>query len=260
MDFEYILLKIDEEIASITINRPELLNVISPAVYHELKESLIMLSSDPAVKAVIITGAGKKAFVAGADISAISEMSSIDVMNFAAEVKETISRIETMPKPVVAAVNGLALGGGCELALACDFRVASSSAKFGHPEVNLGIVPGNGGTQRLTMLVGMSKAKELIMLGEIIPAEQALQIGLVYQVVEADKLLPAAMQLAKKLSQKAPVALAMAKRCIHRAVGSDTDDGLEFEINCLAHCFSTQDQKEGMKAFLEKRTPVYKGY
>jgi len=260
MDFAYILVNVHDGIATITINRPELLNALSPAVYHELNEGLIMLSSDPAVKAVIITGAGIKAFVAGADIAAMSVMSSNEAIHFAAAGKEAVSRIETMSKPVIAAINGLALGGGCELALACDFRVASSTAKFGQPEINLGIIPGNGGTQRLTRLVGMSKAKEMIMLGEIISAEQALQIGLVYQVVEAEQLMPVAVQLAKKLSQKAPVALAMAKRSIHRAIGSDADDGLEFEINCFAHCFSTRDQKEGMKAFLEKRSPIYKGY
>ncbi|HBY05250.1 MAG TPA: crotonase [Desulfotomaculum sp.] len=260
MDFEYLLLNVDDGIATITINRPELLNAITPAVYHELKESLIMLSSDSAVKALIITGAGNKAFIAGADIAAMSKMSSIEAMRFAAAGKEAVSRIEKISKPVIAAINGLALGGGCELALACDFRVASITAKFGQPEINLGIIPGNGGTQRLTRLIGMSKAKEMIMLGEIISAEQALQIGLVNQVVGAEQLMSETVQLAKKLSQKAPVALSMAKRCIHRAIGSDTDDGLEFEINCFAHCFSSQDQREGMKAFLEKRAPIYKGY
>lgn len=259
MDFEYLLLDKDDGIATITINRPELLNAINPAVYHELKESLTILSSDSEVKAVIITGAGKKAFIAGADIAAMSVMSSIEAMRFAAAGKEAVSRIESMSKPVIAAVNGLALGGGCELALACDFRVASSNAKFGQPEINLGIIPGNGGTQRLTRLVGISKAKEIIMLGDIISAEQALQIGLVHQVVEPEQLMPETVKLAKKLSKKAPVALSMVKRCIHRAIGSDTDDGLESEIDCFAHCFSTLDQKEGMKAFLEKRAPIYKG-
>ncbi|KUK52745.1 MAG: Enoyl-CoA hydratase/carnithine racemase [Desulfotomaculum sp. 46_296] len=196
MDFEYLLLNIDDGIATITINRPELLNAITPAVYHELKESLIILSSDSAVKALIITGAGNKAFIAGADIAAMSKMSSIEAMRFAAAGKEAVSRIEKISKPVIA----------------------------------------------------------------IISAEQALQIGLVNQVVGAEQLMSETVQLAKKLLQKAPVALSMAKRCIHRAIGSDTDDGLEFEINCFAHCFSSQDQKEGMKAFLEKRSPIYKGY
>jgi enoyl-CoA hydratase len=212
------------------------------------------------VKVVIITGAGKKAFIAGADIAAMSTMSSIEALQFAVAGKETVSRIEAMSKPVIAAVNGLALGGGCELAMACDFRVAASSAVFGHPEINLGIIPGNGGTQRLTRLVGISKAKEIIMLGEMIAAERALQIGLVHQVVESEKLMTEAIQLAQKLAQKAPVALAMAKRSIRRAAGSDTEEGLDFELNCFANCFSTQDQKEGMKAFLEKRSPRFVGY
>ena len=259
MNFEYILLNLDNGIATITINRPEILNALSPAVYHELNECLKTLASDPAIKAVIITGAGNKAFVAGADIAAMSTMSSNEAFEFAVGGKETVSRIESMSKPVIAAINGLALGGGCELALACDFRVATSSAKFGQPEVNLGIIPGNGGTQRLTRLVGRSKAKEMIMLGEIITAEQALNLGLVNQVVESEKLMPAAFQLAKKLSQKAPIALAMAKRSIHRAAGADTEEGLDYELNCFAHCFSTQDQKEGMQAFLEKRPPRFKG-
>lgn len=259
MDFEYILLSADDGIATITVNRPEILNALSPAVYYELNEGLKILASDTTVKAVIITGAGKKAFIAGADIAAMSIMSSNEALQFAAAGKETVSRIEAMPKPFIAAINGLALGGGCELALACDFRVAADSAVFGQPEINLGIIPGNGGTQRLTRLVGISKAKEMIMLGETISAEQALQIGLVHQVVKGEQLIPAAEQLAKKLSQKAPIALAMAKRSIHRALGSDTDDSLEFELNCFAHCFSTKDQKEGMKAFLEKRTPQFTG-
>lgn len=259
MNYEYILIQVDEGIATITINRPELLNALSPAVYHELNEGLKELASDPDVKAVIITGAGNKAFVAGADISAMSAMSANDALLFGAIGKETSGRIENMPKPVIAAINGLAFGGGCELALTCDFRVASRSAKFGQPEINLGIIPGGGGTQRLTRLVGISQAKAMIMLGDAITAEQALQIGLVHQVVEADQLMPAAVQLAKKLAQKAPIALAMAKRSINRAVGSDTDDGFEFEIHCFAHCFSTKDQKEGMKAFIEKRPPQFTG-
>ncbi|MDA8235026.1 MAG: enoyl-CoA hydratase-related protein [Clostridia bacterium] len=259
MDFEYMLVNVDEGIATIIINRPETLNALSPAVYHELKEALTKLTSNPMVKAVIITGAGSKAFIAGADIAAMSIMSSNDALLFGEAAKEVSFRIESMSQPVIAAINGLALGGGCELALACDFRVAASSAKFGQPEINLGIIPGNGGTQRLTRLVGVSKAKEMIMLGDLVSAEQALQLGLVHQVVEADQLMPSAVQLAKKLSQKAPIALAMAKRSIHRAVGSDTEEGLAFELNCFAHCFSTQDQKEGMKAFLEKRTPQYTG-
>lgn len=259
MDFEYMLLNVDDGIATVTVNRPEILNALSPAVYHELNEGFKMLASDSSVKAVIITGAGKKAFVAGADIAAMSTMSANEALQFAEAGKETVMRIEAMPKPVIAAINGLALGGGSELALACDFRVAAASAVFGQPEINLGIIPGNGGTQRLTRLVGISKAKEMLMLGGTISAQQALQYGLVHQVVEAEQLIPTVEQLAKKLSQKAPVALAMIKRCIHRAMGSDTEDGLDFELNCFAHCFSTQDQKEGMKSFLEKRAARFTG-
>lgn len=259
VNFKYILINVDDGIATLTVNRPEALNALSPAVYHDLNEGLKMLASDTTVKAVIITGAGNKAFIAGADIAAMSSMSANDALLFGAAAKEAELRIEAMAQPVIAAINGLALGGGCELAMVCDFRVAASSAKFGQPEVNLGIIPGGGGTQRLTRLVGVSKAKELIMLGDIISAAQALQIGLVHQVVEAEQLIPTAVKLAQKLSQKAPVALAMAKRSIQRAVGIATNDGLEVELNCFAHCFSTRDQKEGMKAFLEKRSPQFTG-
>lgn len=259
MKYEYILVQADGGIATVTINRPELLNALNPGVYHELNAALTTLASDSSVKAVILTGAGSKAFVAGADISAMSTMSPDEVLRFGAIGKETSQRIESMPQPVIAAINGLAFGGGCELALTCDFRVASRSAKFGQPEINLGIIPGGGGTQRLTRLVGVSQAKVLIMLGDAITAEQALQIGLVHQVVDAEEVMPAAVKLANKLAQKAPVALAMAKRAIQRAAGSDTDEGFEFELNCFAHCFSTQDQKEGMKAFLEKRPPQFTG-
>jgi enoyl-CoA hydratase len=259
MDFKYLLFSIDDGIATITINRPETLNALNPGVYHELSECMTKLASDPTVKVVIITGSGNKAFVAGADIAAMSTMSANDALTFGIAAKEATVRIETLSKPVIAAINGFTFGGGLELAMTCDFRVAASSAKFGQPEINLGIIPGGGGTQRLTRLVGVGKAKEMIMLGDVISAEQALQIGLVHQVVEADQLILAAVQLAKKLSQKAPVALAMAKRSIQRAMGSDTEDGLEYELNCFAHCFATQDQREGMKAFLEKRTPQYTG-
>jgi enoyl-CoA hydratase len=259
LNYKYIIVQVDEGIATITINRPESLNALNPSVYQELNAALTILASDPGVKAVIITGAGNKAFVAGADISAMSTMSPSEVIRFGAIGKETSQRIESIPQPVIAAINGLAFGGGCELALTCDFRVASRSAKFGQPEINLGIIPGGGGTQRLTRLVGMSQAKALIMLGDSISAEQALQIGLVHQVVDAEQVMPASVKLAKKLSQKAPIALAMAKRAIQRAAGSDTDEGFEFELNCFAHCFSTQDQKEGMKAFLEKRPPQFIG-
>ncbi len=259
MDFEYLLLNVDDGIATITINRPETLNALSPAVYHELSEGLTMLASDSAVRAVIITGSGNKAFIAGADIAAMSIMSANDALAFGAAAKEATVRIETMSQPVIAAINGFTFGGGCELALTCDFRVAARSAKFGQPEINLGIIPGNGGTQRLTRLVGVSKAKEMIMLGDVITAEQALKIGLVHQVVGAEQLMATAVGLAKKLAQKAPIALAMAKRSIQRSIGSDIEDGLEYELNCFAHCFSTQDQKEGMKAFLEKRPPQFTG-
>lgn len=259
MDFAYLVTDVRDEIGIVTINRPEILNVLSPAVYHELNSSLLALTADSAVKAVIITGAGNKAFVAGADITAMRSMTADQALQFATIAQEALMLIETMSKPVIAAVNGIALGGGFELALACDFRVAVRSAKFGLPETKLGIIPGSGGTQRLAGLVGVSKAKEMILLAEILPAEEALALGLLNKVVEQEQLMAAAMELAQRLARQAPVALAMAKRSIRRAVGPDSSGGLEFEANCFAHCFSTLDQKEGMQAFLDKRPPQFTG-
>ncbi len=255
MDFACLVTDVRDGIGIVTINRPEILNVLSPVVYHELNSSLMELTTDSTVKVVIITGAGSKAFAAGADILSMSSMNSDEALQFATIAQETLLIIETMPKLVIAAINGLALGGGFELALACDFRLAVRSAKLGLPEITLGIIPGSGGTQRLTGLVGVSKAKEMILLAEILTAEEALAIGLINKVVEGEQLMVAAMELAQRLSPQAPVAMAMAKRSIRRATGLDSRGGLEFEANCFAHCFSTQDQKERMQAFIEKRKP-----
>lgn len=259
MDYACLVTDVRDGIGIITINRPEILNALSPVVYHELNSSLLELTADSTVKAVIITGAGNKAFVAGADILSMSSMNSDEALHFATIAQETLLLIEAMPKLVIAAINGLALGGGFELALACDFRLAVRSAKLGLPEITLGIIPGSGGTQRLTSLVGVSKAKEMILLAKILSAEEALAIGLVNNVVEGEQLMVAAMELAQRLSRQAPVAMAMAKRSIRRATGPDGRGGLEFEANCFAHCFSTLDQKEGMQAFIEKRTAQFTG-
>lgn len=259
MDFACLETEIRDGIGIVTINRPEILNVLSPVVYHELNSSLVELTADPTVKAVILTGAGKKAFVAGADILSMSSMNADEALQFATKFHETFLFIENMPKLVIAAINGIAFGGGLQLALACDFRLAVPSAELGLPEIKLGIIPGSGGTQRLAGLVGVSKAKEMILLGESITAGEALAIGLINKVVEEEQLMAAAMELAQRISRQAPVAMAMAKRSLWRATNPNGFGGMEFEANCLAHCFSTQDQKEGMQAFIEKRTPQFTG-
>lgn len=259
MDYACLETDVKEGIGIVTINRPEILNALSPVVYHELNSCLVELTADPTVKVIIITGAGNKAFVAGADILSMSSMNADEALNLAKIAHQPLLLIENMPKMVIAAINGVALGGGLELALACDFRLAVRNAKLGLPEIKLGIIPGSGGTQRLTGLVGLSKAKEMILLSEVITAEEALAIGLINKVVEEDQMMVAAMELAQRLALQAPVAMAMAKRSIRRSSGLNSNGGLEFESNCFAHCFSTQDQKEGMQAFIDRRTPQFTG-
>lgn len=259
MDYSCLETVITNGIGLVTINRPETLNVLSPVVYHELNASLGELNNDSAVKAIIITGAGNKAFVAGADILSMMSMNADEALHFSNNAQKTLLYIEEIPKMVIAAINGVALGGGLELALACDFRLAVSKAKLGLPEIKLGVIPGSGGTQRLAKLVGLPKAKEMILLSEIITAEQALAVGLINKMVEEKELMPAAMEIAQKISRQAPVAMAMAKQALRWASGPNGNGGMELEANCFARCFTTQDQKEGMSAFVEKRTPQFTG-
>lgn len=259
MEYKNIEVKIEKGIATITINRPKALNALNTETLEELKNVLEVLQNDDGVKVIVITGAGEKAFVAGADISEMKDMSVFDAKKFAELGQKVFRKIELMKKPVIAAVNGYALGGGCELALACDIRIASRNAKFGQPEVGLGIIPGFGGTQRLPRIVGVSKAKELIYTGDMIDAEEALRIGLISKVVEQDKLLEEAYGIAKKIMSKGLVAVSLAKEAINKSLEVDIDSGMEYEANAFALCFGTQDQKEGMAAFLEKRAPKFEG-
>jgi len=259
VEYKNIDVKKEEGIATITISRPKALNALNTETLEELENVLEVLQNDDGVKVIVITGAGEKAFVAGADISEMKDMSVFEAKKFAELGQKVFRKIELMKKPVIAAVNGYALGGGCELALACDIRIASRNAKFGQPEVGLGIIPGFGGTQRLPRIVGVSKAKELIYTGDMIDAEEALRIGLISKVVEQDKLLEEAYGIAKKIMSKGLVAVSLAKEAINKSLEVDIDSGMEYEANAFAMCFGTQDQKEGMAAFLEKRAPKFEG-
>jgi enoyl-CoA hydratase len=256
--YETLLLERRERVAIITINRPEKRNALTVKTREEGAALLDELRNDDSVGVVVFTGAGDKAFIAGADIAEFAGRTAImqrDVMTS----RSLFTAIDTFPKPVIAMINGYCLGGGCELALACDIRIASETASFGQPEINLGIIPGGGGTQRLTRLVGEGKAMELILTGEIIDAKTAFSIGLVNHVVPADQLQAKTMEIANRIADKGPVALKLAKEAIKTASRSLLDEGLRREVDLFALCFSTEDKDEGVKAFLEKRKPSFKG-
>ncbi len=256
--YETLLLERRSRVAIITINRPDKRNALNIKTREEGAALLEDLRNDDSVRVVVFTGAGDKAFVAGADIAEFAGRTAItqrDVMTG----RSLFTAIDTFPKPIIAMVNGYCLGGGCELALACDIRIASDSASFGQPEINLGIIPGGGGTQRLTRLVGEGKAMELILTGEIIDAKTAFSIGLVNHVVPGDQLEAKTMDIANRIAEKGPIALKLAKEAVKIAARSTLDEGLRREVDLFALCFSTEDKDEGVKAFLEKRKPVFRG-
>jgi len=253
-----IVLEIEERIGIIRINRPDALNALNREIYLELEKTIDEIEINDQIKVVIITGSGDKAFIAGTDVVEMKNLSVIEAKEYAKKAGVAIDKIEALNKPVIAAINGFALGGGCEVALACDIRIAAENARLGFPEVGLGIIPGSGGTQRLPRLIGMSKAKELIFTAEIINANEALKIGLVNKVVPQEKLLDEAKNIARKIANKGKVALSLAKEAINRGFEIDVHSGLAFEIECFSLCFSTQDQKEGFLAFFEKRKPQFK--
>jgi len=258
MSYKNLKLQVKAGILHLVINRPDKLNALNFETLDELKDAMKSVYDDDEVKAIIITGDGEKAFVAGADISEFTQLNKINSRKISENGQDIFSLIEKCPKPVIAAVNGFALGGGCELALACHMRVASDNAKLGLPEVTLGILPGYGGTQRLTLLVGKGKAFEMIMTGEMITAEHAEKIGLVNYVVPQAELLPKCEAILQKIMQRAPIAIAQTVECVN-AVYNETKDGYEVEANSFAICTKTEDFKEGTKAFLEKRKPEFKG-
>jgi enoyl-CoA hydratase len=254
-----ILFEKKEGIGFITINRPEKLNALNRETMEELECLLYEVGKDEEVKVLIITGAGEKAFVAGADIKELSELTPLKAKEFSEKGQEIFSMIENMKKPVICAVNGFALGGGCELALACHIRIASKTAKFGQPEVKLGLIPGYGGTQRLSRLVGKGLASELILTGDMIDAEEALKIGLVNKVVEPSELIPTCVSIAKKIMANSPVAVKLSLHAINKGINMSLDEGLALEANLFSLCFASEDAKEGTRAFLEKRQPNFKG-
>ncbi len=259
MAYENINYTVENGIATIAINRPKALNALNLATLTELKDVVEKIAVDKAVQVVIITGAGEKSFVAGADIVEMSTKNAVEGRVWGQVGQNIFTEIENLPQPVIAAVNGFALGGGCELACACDIRYASENAKFGQTEVGLGITPGFGGTQRLTRVVGRGHAKELIYTANIIDAQEALRIGLVNKVVPQAELMDAVMKLAKTITKKAPVAVQLAKAAINRGINCDVVTGISYEAEVFGLCFATADQKEGMKAFIEKRKPTFEG-
>ena len=239
-------------VAVLTIDRPKALNALNPEVLADLKAAFEGLDQNT-VRCVVLTGAGDKSFVAGADIGSMSTMTRAEGEAFGKLGNDIFLMIESFPLPVIAAVNGFALGGGCELAMSCDIRICSDNAMFGQPEVGLGITPGFSGTQRLPRRVGIAKAKELIFSGKVIGAEEAKAIGLVNEVYAPEELLDAAVKMAQSFTANAPIAVKYSKACIDRGLQMDIDDGIALENELFAMCFATEDQKEGMSAFLEKR-------
>jgi enoyl-CoA hydratase len=259
MEFANLLVEISDGIAVVTINRARALNALNQATLEELHCAFGELAENTAVQVIIITGIGEKAFVAGADIAAMQPLSALEARRFAKLGHQVMRSIEACPKPVIAAVNGFALGGGCELALACDIRLAAETARFGQPEVNLGVIPGFGGTQRLARLVGKGLALELILTGDMLDANAALRIGLANKVVPQAELLDAAKKLAAKIGSKGPYAVRLAKEAVRNGLEMDLDRANQYEAELFGLCFASNDQKEGMTAFLEKRPAVFTG-
>ena len=253
MDYQNILFAVEDGIATITINRPKALNALNQATVSELKDVVEKIATDKAIKVVIITGAGAKSFVAGADIKEMASKNAAEGREWGQFGQNVFTEIENLPQPVIAAINGFALGGGCELSCACDIRYAAENAKFGQPEVGLGITPGFGGTQRLARLVSPGMAKQLIYTAKNIKADEAYRIGLVNAVYPLEELLPAAEKLAETIAKNAPIAVRACKKAINDGLQVDMDRAIVIEEELFGSCFETADQKEGMGAFLEKR-------
>ena len=249
---EFITYEVEGQIGIITINRPKALNALNSAVLDELDKALDAVDQE-AIRCLILTGAGEKSFVAGADIGEMSTLTKAEGEAFGKKGNDVFRKLETFPIPVIAAVNGFALGGGCEISMSCDIRICSENAVFGQPEVGLGITPGFGGTQRLARIVGTGKAKEMIYGARNIKAEEAYRIGLVINVYPAEELMPAAKKLASTIARNAPIAVRNCKRAINEGIQVDMDQAIVIEEKLFSSCFETCDQKEGMNAFLEKR-------
>jgi len=262
--YSSLLIEKENNIATLTINRPDKMNALNKTVLDELDRAIDELNADSSIRSIIITGAGPKAFVAGADISEFKGLNKEQAIAMAEKGQRIFKKIEDSSKPIVAAVNGFALGGGCELAMSCHFRLASENAKFGQPEVNLGLIPGYGGTQRLTQLVGKGKSMELQMTAHMIDANEAMQLGLVNHVTSPESLLERTKDILTVIQSKAPVAVGKVIECVNVAVVSDSaytngKSGFDKEVEAFGECFMTEDMKEGTTAFLEKRKANFKG-
>lgn len=242
-----------------TIDREKKLNAIDASVLDALEEGIRSVASDASVRAVVLTGAGERAFAAGADIAAMRQMTAIEAESFAERGQRIFSALSALPVPVIAAVSGFALGGGCELMMSCDMVIASETAKFGQPEINIGVMPGAGGTQRLTRAVGKVKSMEMVLTGRMISADEALRWGLINKVVPVEYYLEEAKSWAKEIASKPPVAVKLAKEAVLKSFDTTIEGGLEFERKNFYLLFASEDQKEGMKAFAEKRKPEWKG-
>ena len=258
MSHEYINTSIHNYIATVTINQPKTLNSLNIKMLDEFEQLIDQLLEDPEVKVTIIRGAGKKAFVAGGDIAAMQPLGPLEARKVVDKAQRIFNKIEFGPKVFIAAINGYALGGGCELALACDIRLAASHAKIGLPEISLGIIPGWGGTQRLPRLVGKGKAKELMLTGSMIDAEEAYRIGLVNHVHSAEILMTKAETMAHEIAHKSQFAVGLIKKAVNNGLEMPVDKAFAYEAELFSLCFASADQKEGMQAFLEKRIPLWK--
>ena len=259
MDYKNLLVEFKDGIATVKINRPKALNALNSETLDELKHVGNALNDNKDVRIVIVTGEGEKAFIAGADILEMKDMNALEGMTFSQRGHEAFSTFENMDKPVIAAVNGFALGGGFEVALACDIIYASDKAKVGFPEITLGIFPGFGGTQRTAKLIGLAKTKELIFSGKTITAQEAYEMGLINKVVPHEELMKEVTVLAEKIKANGPISMKLAKECINKSLFLDIESGLLLEAKDFGLCFGTKDQKEGMTAFVERRKPTFKG-
>ncbi|PKM75952.1 MAG: crotonase [Firmicutes bacterium HGW-Firmicutes-15] len=259
MEFKNILLEKNDRIAILTINRPKALNALNKDTLLEIKAGVELVRDDTEVDVLIVTGAGDKAFVAGADITFMLDINPMQGRQFGRIGQNVFSLLESMEKPVIAAINGFALGGGCELAMACDFRICSDKSKFGQPEVSLGVTPGFGGTQRLPRIVGTGMAKQLLFSGDTIDAYEALRIGLVNAVLPAETLMDYVIKLARRIAARGQIAVRFCKDAVNEGMQTDIDRAMTIEADIFGLCFATEDQKEGMGAFVEKRKAQFKG-
>jgi enoyl-CoA hydratase len=258
LDYKNLLLAKEDGIGMVTVNRPGVLNALDTETYRELYEMFTEIEEDPEIRVIILTGAGEKAFVAGVDIRDMKDKDSVSINEFVVTARRAGDKIYNLSKPVIAAINGYAFGGGNELALDCDLRIASEKAQFGQQEINVGVVPGGGAIPKLTQLVGLTRAKEIVYTGDVIDARTALRIGLVNKVVPPEKLMEEAVALARKLLGKSGLILSYAKKAFNTGVDMSLEDALDLDECYFARCFATQDQKEGMAAFIEKRRPEFK--